>query len=136
MTVIVDDRKMPCSLSFLVEIDGELCEIVPSCVKMTDIHFSPLLNDGTATSAHQAPARVEAALCSSNELVRRVMNSKRLASPTIHILKPGTFREYRALKIKAAITGTGQIKVPTVLWDHEIQEWMLQHVERVIVGQD
>ncbi|KAF8443864.1 GH3 auxin-responsive promoter [Boletus edulis BED1] len=113
MTAIVDDRKMPCSLAFLVEIDGEL-----------------------SASAHQALARVEAALCSSNELVRRVMNSKRLASPTIHILKPGTFREYRALKIKAAITGTGQIKVPTVLWDHEIQEWMLQRVERVIVGQD
>ncbi|KAF8132373.1 GH3 auxin-responsive promoter-domain-containing protein [Boletus edulis] len=113
MIAIVDDRKMPCSLAFLVEIDGEL-----------------------STSAHQALARVEAALCSSNELVRRVMNSKRLASPTIHILKPGTFREYKALKIKAAITGTGQIKVPTVLWDHEIQEWMLQRVERVVVRQD
>ncbi|KAF8443870.1 GH3 auxin-responsive promoter-domain-containing protein [Boletus edulis BED1] len=112
-------------------------EIVPSYVKTTDIYYPPpLLNDGTATSAHQALARVEAALCSSNELVRRVMNSKRLASPTIHILKPGTFREYRALKIKAAITGTGQIKVPTVLWDHEIQEWMLQRVERVVVRQD
>jgi len=113
MTVIVDDRKVPSSLAFLVEVDGEL-----------------------SASVHQAPARVEAALCSSNELVRSFLDRNRLAPPTIHVLKPGTFREYRALKIKAAITGTGQIKVPIVLWDQEIQEWMLQRVERVIVRQD
>jgi hypothetical protein len=36
------------------------------------------------------------------------------------------------LKIKAAITGTGQVKVPVVLWDHEAQERMLRRVEKVI----
>lgn len=56
----------------------------------------------------------------------------KLAPPSVHVLKTGTFREYRALKIKAAITGTGQIKVPVVLWDQEVQEWMLQRVEKVI----
>lgn len=56
----------------------------------------------------------------------------KLGPTTIHVLKSGTFMEYRALKIKAAITGTGQVKVPVVLRDRETQEWMLRCVERVI----
>ena len=87
---------------------------------------------GTAASAHEAPARIEAALCRSNDNVMGMLYDGRLASPTVHVLKPGTFREYRTLKIKAAITGTGQVKVPVVLWDHEAQERMLRRVEQVI----
>ncbi|KAF8549199.1 hypothetical protein OG21DRAFT_1421709 [Imleria badia] len=113
MTVIVDDRKVPSSLAYLVEIDGEL---------------SP--------SADQAPARIEAALGGSNDILMKAFAKGKLAPPTVHVLKTGTFREYRALKIKAAITGTGQIKVPVVLWDQEVQEWMLQRVEKVIARHD
>jgi hypothetical protein len=112
-TIIMDDRKLPSSLAFLVEIDGDL---------------SP--------SAHQAPARIEAALRDSNDSLMRVLNSRRLASPTVHVLKPGTFREYRALKLQAAITGAGQIKVPVVLWDPETQAWMRERVESVIAPDD
>jgi hypothetical protein len=36
-TVIVDERKVPCSLAFLVEIDGDLCETV-SLSTVTGIH--------------------------------------------------------------------------------------------------
>jgi hypothetical protein len=108
-TVIVDERKVPCSLAFLVEIDGDL-----------------------SASAHEAPAHIEAALCRSNDNVLGMVDDGRLASPIVHVLKPGTFREYRTLKIKAAITGTGQVKVPVVLWDHEAQERMLRRVEKVI----
>ena len=108
-TVIVDDRKLPASLAFLVEIDGQLCETV-FFLAVTGIHFDFC----EASSAHQAPARIEATLRRSNQNVPKMLDNGELAPPTVHVLKPGTFREYRALKIKAAITGTGQIKVPVV----------------------
>jgi hypothetical protein len=38
MTVIVDDRKVPSSLAYLVEIDGELCRLLLFFPRMTGIH--------------------------------------------------------------------------------------------------
>ena len=87
---------------------------------------------GTAALADQAPARLEDALCRVNENVVSAVQSGQLGPPTVHVLQPGTCREYRASKIKAAVTGTGQIKVPAVLRDRETQAWMLRRVKRVI----
>lgn len=129
-TVIVDERTTPCSLAFLVEIDGEHCETI-----FFSQRLALILIFGTASSAHEAPARIEAALCRSNNNVLEMFDGGKIASPTVHVLKLGTFTEYRALKIKATITGTGQVKVPVVLWDYEAQERMLQRVEKVIVRQ-
>jgi len=94
------------------------------------------LSNGTATSADQAPSLIEAILYCSNESFAKDPDDGRLASPTVHILKPGTSTEYRALKIKAAITGASQVKLPAVLSACEAQEWMLRHVEKVVVRHD
>ncbi|KAG9311384.1 GH3 auxin-responsive promoter [Chiua virens] len=110
-TVIVDERKMPPSLAYLVEIDGEL-----------------------APSASQAPARIEADLADANENVTSMLDKGKLGPLAVYVLQPGTFREFRYIKVKATVTGTGigQIKVPVVLWDHEMQAWMLGRVHKVL----
>ncbi|KAF8837395.1 hypothetical protein BDN67DRAFT_991779 [Paxillus ammoniavirescens] len=106
-TVVVDDRTMPPTFGYLVEVQGEL----------------------RASAAH-APAQVEADLCRSNPNIKRSLELQTIGSPTIRVLKPGTFREYRRLKIEASNSGSGQMKVPVVMWDQTAQEWMLQRVER------
>ncbi|KAF9223196.1 hypothetical protein BS17DRAFT_802680 [Gyrodon lividus] len=108
-TVVVDDRTMPPSFGYLVEVQGEL-----------------------RASADQAPAQVELDLCRSNPNIKRGLELQIIGSPTIRILEPGTFRDYRRLKIEATNTGSGQMKVPVVMWDQTVQEWMLQRVEREV----
>ncbi|KAF9234200.1 GH3 auxin-responsive promoter [Melanogaster broomeanus] len=108
-TVVVDDRTMPSSFGYLVEVQGEL-----------------------RASADQATAQVEADLCRSNPNIKRSLELQTIGSPTIRILEPGTFRDYRRLKIEASNSGSGQMKVPAVMWDQTAQEWMLQRVEREV----
>ncbi|KAG0700006.1 hypothetical protein DFH29DRAFT_934127 [Suillus ampliporus] len=40
-----------------------------------------------------------------------------MGMPTIHVVKPGTFMEYRKWRFEAAAIGTCQVKVPVVISD-------------------
>ncbi|KIJ57869.1 hypothetical protein HYDPIDRAFT_163769 [Hydnomerulius pinastri MD-312] len=110
-TVVVDDRTMPPSFGYLVEVQREL---------------------PTDSSADQAPAQVQADLCRSNPNIKRSLELRTIGSPTVRIVKPGTFRDYRRWKIEASNTGSGQMKVPVVMWDPAAQEWMLERIEREV----
>ena len=48
--------------------------------------------------------------------------------PTIRILKPGTFKEYRQWKSHTRGISPGQIKVPTMLTDPVTIDWLAERV--------
>ncbi|KAG9312151.1 hypothetical protein JVU11DRAFT_7440 [Chiua virens] len=48
--------------------------------------------------------------------------------PTIRVVKPGTFAEYRHWKGETANVASGQIKVPSVLIQPKAQAWILERV--------
>ena len=48
--------------------------------------------------------------------------------PTIWIVKAGTFAEYRQWKGENANIASGQIKVPLIVLDPTVQEWILERV--------
>lgn len=48
--------------------------------------------------------------------------------PTIRILKPGTFKEYRQWKGDTSGISSGQIKVPTMLTDPDTIDWLAKSV--------
>jgi GH3 auxin-responsive promoter len=48
--------------------------------------------------------------------------------PTIRILKPGTFKEYRQWKGDTSSISSGQIKVPTMLTDPVAIDWLANRV--------
>jgi hypothetical protein len=48
--------------------------------------------------------------------------------PTIRILKPGTFKEYRQWKGDTRGISSGQIKVPTMLTDSVTIDWLAERV--------
>ena len=54
----------------------------------------------------------------------------RMRQPTIRIVKPGTFMEYRQWRVDGAGVGISQVKVPVVMQDSKAIEWM---VERVVM---
>ena len=53
-----------------------------------------------------------------------------MRQPTIRIVKPGTFMEYRRWKVETAGVGISQVKVPVVMQDPKAIKWM---VERVVM---
>ncbi|KAH7909122.1 GH3 auxin-responsive promoter [Hygrophoropsis aurantiaca] len=104
-TVIVDDRVMPRRFGYLVE-----------------------LQDTVGPTADLARAKLREALCLSNRGVKFTLEVGILGNPTIRILRPGTFSDFRKWKVELANTGAGQTKVPVVLWDPAAQEWMFERV--------
>jgi len=51
-----------------------------------------------------------------------------ISDPTIRILKPGTFKEYRHWKAETSGINSGQIKVPTMLTDPATCGWLAKRV--------
>ncbi|KAL4065230.1 GH3 auxin-responsive promoter [Scleroderma citrinum] len=108
-TVVVDDRVMPPRLGYLVEVQGEL-----------------------GPDADEAPAQVLLNLGMSNVNIKDSVEIRAMGPPTVRIVRPGTFRDYRQRKIEATGGSAGQTKVPVVIWDTATQEWMFEQVEREV----
>ncbi|KAH7915506.1 GH3 auxin-responsive promoter [Hygrophoropsis aurantiaca] len=104
-TVVVTDQVMPRRFAYLVEVQGTV-----------------------GPAADLACGKLREALCLSNQGVRDSLEKGILGHPTIQILRPGTFSEFRKWKVELTNTGAGQTKVPTVLWDPAAQEWIFERV--------
>ncbi|KIK27386.1 hypothetical protein PISMIDRAFT_674729 [Pisolithus microcarpus 441] len=102
-TAIIDGRSGIPTLGYFVEVHGEL-----------------------HPEAAKAPMKLHEELCRLNE----EFDPQRMQIPTIRLLEPGTFAEYRKWKIEMSNSGSGQTKVPVLLWDNTAQEWMLARVRR------
>ncbi|KAH7926268.1 hypothetical protein BV22DRAFT_1104455 [Leucogyrophana mollusca] len=108
-TVVVDERVMPRRFGYLVEILGAV-----------------------GSNAHAALERLRDELCRSNANIKRCLDQGSIGEPTIRILRPGTFSEYRKWRVELSKTGAGQIKVPVVLSDETMQQWFFERVVREI----
>ena len=51
-----------------------------------------------------------------------------IGDPTIRILKPGTFKEYRHWKAETSGINPGQIKIPTMVTDAATLDWLVERV--------
>ncbi|KAI5990143.1 GH3 auxin-responsive promoter [Pisolithus albus] len=105
-TTVVELRELPQTVGFFIEIIGD---IGPG-----------------ATAARQ---KAFEALVRANEEHQRAFDAGQIRLPTIRVVKPGTFAEYRLWRCESTNAGVGQIKVPIVLSKEDQQEWI---VERVI----
>ncbi|KIK22612.1 hypothetical protein PISMIDRAFT_11474, partial [Pisolithus microcarpus 441] len=104
-TAVVDLREVPQTVGFFIGIVGD---IGPG---------------GTA-----ARQKAFEALVRANEEHQRAFDAGRLRLPTIRIVKPGTFAEYRLWRGESMNAGVGQIKVPIVLLNEDQQEWIAERV--------
>ncbi|KIJ06317.1 hypothetical protein PAXINDRAFT_103419 [Paxillus involutus ATCC 200175] len=102
-TVVVDDRELPATAGYFVE--------------------GPL-----GSRSHFARQKLFEALDATNIAHRRALDNGRIRLPTIRIVKPGTFMEYRQRKGKKLNFGAGQIKVPVVLSESACKEWLEERV--------
>ncbi|KAF8836518.1 hypothetical protein BDN67DRAFT_320800 [Paxillus ammoniavirescens] len=102
-TTIVDDRTLPATVGYFVE--GQL-----------------------GPNAHLAPQKLFHALVATNSEHQRALDDGRTRLPTIRIVKPGTFMEYRRWWGEKMNLGAGQSKVPVVLTKSATQEWFREKV--------
>lgn len=79
----------------------------------------------TPSSASQ---RLHAYLARHNENYMRETQSGKVAPPVVRVLRWGTFGEFRDWKVHVTGMAAGQIKVPLVVWDEEIREWLAARV--------
>ncbi|KAI6133976.1 GH3 auxin-responsive promoter [Pisolithus croceorrhizus] len=102
-TAIIDSHSGIPTLGYLLEVHGELHPDAP-----------------------KAPVKLHNELCRLNE----EFDPQRMQVPTIRVLRPGTFAEYRQWRIEVTNSGSGQAKVPVLLWDNVAQERMLARVQK------
>ena len=79
-------------------------------------------------NANSARQKAFKALVSTNDNHQRAFDTGRLRQPTVRIVKPGTFSDYRQWRGEKLNAGVGQIKVPVVMIDPASIEWLEERV--------
>ncbi|KAF8836521.1 hypothetical protein BDN67DRAFT_1014635 [Paxillus ammoniavirescens] len=102
-TAIVDDRTLPPTVGCFVE--GQL-----------------------GPNSYLAPKKLFDALVGINHKHQDVLDQGHTRLPTIRMVKPGTFTEYRRRRGEEVRVGAGQTKVPVVLLESAVQEWIKESV--------
>ncbi|KAI9568804.1 GH3 auxin-responsive promoter [Boletus coccyginus] len=106
-TTMIDDRALPPTVGFVVELAGPL-----------------------GPNAHLAPERLFDALVATNVDHARAREHGQMRLPTIRVVGPGTFADYRRWKGESVNVVSGQIKVPLALVQPAAQAWILERVVR------
>jgi len=109
-TVVIDERASPRCFGYFVE-----------------------LHDAPIPDAHSALNEVRDELRRINDNVDVCLSSKTIGEPTIRILKPGTFSEYRQWRLGIAKTAPGQTKVPVFVTDEATKEWLEERVVHELI---
>ncbi|KAG2121881.1 GH3 auxin-responsive promoter [Suillus clintonianus] len=104
-TIVLDDRDTPVTYGYLVELAGELRQDARMAVKH--------LFDNLVTASDD---------------YRIVVWQGRSRRPTIRIVDKGTFAEYHRRKYEQMDVTACQVKVPVVVFDPTIKEWLLERV--------
>lgn len=63
-----------------------------------------------------------------NENYLRETQAGKVAAPVVRVLRQGTFGEFRDWRVSVTGVASGQIKVPLVVWDEAIRNWLAARV--------
>jgi hypothetical protein len=127
-TTVLDERNKLPAYGFLVELDGETGMVN---VSIKQLVHSRLLASSPGRNAAQALSIVQEKL-QTDAAYKNYCDDSYAGDPTIRILKPGTFKEYRQWKGDTNGISSGQIKVPTMLTDPVTIGWLAERVLREI----
>ncbi|KAG0696557.1 GH3 auxin-responsive promoter [Suillus ampliporus] len=103
-TIVGDERDIPITYGYLVEISGEI-----------------------GNDARMAPQQTFEDLMAANPEYRLAFWQCRSRKPTIRLVEKGTFSEFRRQRNDKNISVI-QVKVPVVLSDPTFKEWLLKRV--------
>jgi len=110
-TAAIDDRSLPATIGFFVELTNEQDNIGPP-----------------ASDLALAPERLLDELSRSNSNVVWALGHGVFREPTIRIVRSETFSDFLQLKLDEGSKNTGQIKVPVVLPNAAYVTWFTNRV--------
>ena len=122
-TTVLDERNKLPTYGFMVELDGEI-GILCSDSKTQHARLPP---SSSGRNPAQALVIVQERL-QKDAAYKSYCDDSYAGDPTIRILKPGTFKEYRQWKGDTSGISSGQIKVPTMLTDPVTIDWLANRV--------
>ncbi|KAF8125755.1 GH3 auxin-responsive promoter [Boletus edulis] len=79
-------------------------------------------------SPTSASKQLHAYLSRHNENYQTETQTGKLGRPVVRVLRQGTFGEFRDWKVRVTGMAAGQIKVPLVVWDEEVRDWLSAQV--------
>ncbi|KAH7912888.1 GH3 auxin-responsive promoter [Hygrophoropsis aurantiaca] len=105
-TVVVDDRVLPARIGYLVELGGEEEGGEKGCNVEVPSH-SPTPSNPTPTQpATDALSLTLASLARANPNFKGSFEVQKCGPPTIRVLRPGTFRDFRRWRIEGGASGS------------------------------
>ncbi|KIM68271.1 hypothetical protein SCLCIDRAFT_106612 [Scleroderma citrinum Foug A] len=105
-TAVLDDRGSPQTVGFFFEV----------------------VDDAIGSNVQLIKQKVLGTFLAIHADYQERVDLGRMRQPTIRIVKPGTFMEYRRWRVDGAGVGINQVKVPVVMWDSKAIEWMTERV--------
>lgn len=122
-------RQVVMSASELLGNVSEFCVAADYRETVPRYGFFVELQGSTSTSAPSAAvAQVQAALFEQNDNYRTEALVGKIGTPVVRVVRRGTFGEYREWKVRKDNIAAGQIKVPTVVFNHEVLEFLEERV--------
>ena len=125
-TAVLDGRHAPETVGFFFEIVGDAKGTIMATFYDLDAQCSYDLD----LNAELCKQKVLEAFLAMHSDHQDLMNIGAMRSPTIRIVKPGTFMEYRRWRVDDTGVGINQVKVPVVMWNPRALEWMAERVVR------
>ena len=122
-TAAIDDRRVPATIGFFVELAGDQ-EIDGSSHLNSLTHETPLPLSDLALALD----RMLDELLRSNENIAWALEHDMFRKPTIRLVRPGTFSDFLQLKLDEGSRNVGQVKVPVALPKPEYVTWFTERV--------
>lgn len=104
-TATIDQRELPATVGFFFEISGPL-----------------------GPNSHLSRQKAFEALVATNSELQSEFDKGRLRLPTIRIVRPRAFTEFRRWRGECKKVGLGQLKLPVVMLDLNSLEWIAETV--------
>lgn len=92
------------------------------------MRYNYQFNYTTGPNAHLSRQQLFDALVATDSELQHALQLGHISLPTIRILRAGTFTEFRTWWRKILNIAFGQIKVPLVMVNPAVQEWILDKV--------
>ncbi|KAH7885483.1 GH3 auxin-responsive promoter [Phlebopus sp. FC_14] len=121
-------RDAIASTSDSLGVISEFCVSPDYRESMPRYGFFVEAQNNVAPSAASAPFELHTYLQNHNENYLRDSKAGKIGLPVIRVLRQGTFSDFREWKIRTTNVSSGQVKVPSVIWDEGTRKWLEERV--------
>lgn len=127
-TATIDDRRLPATIGFFVELADEQGMASHLFRRFASLRSRNHVSLSQVSDLTYATDTMLDELTRSNPNIRWALELELFRKPTIRLVRPRTFSDFRQLKLDEGSNNLGQVKVPVVLPRAAYVTWFLNRV--------